>query len=715
MRARCLPILIVLLLLCACSTTRVLRPGEYRLARNSVKIRGKESGVTASDLTSYVRQQANSEVLPGWNPSLIIYNWSDPDKNDWFNNALRTIGTAPVVFNGSQVAASRQNIAKHLNYLGYYNSNVISMIDTLDRTVKVTYFVIPGKRCRIDSIAYKIPQGEFEDEFKADMSDFLVKPGDFLSEKSLEAESVRGASYFRNRGYYDFSKYNYFFEADTLGSRNILTYSIRDYSRNETPDNAHPLRKYHIGKVTMEHSAELPFRESILRDVNTLHPGDLYSEAQVNRSYSRLSSLRLFNSVAVEMQPVDSATVDCRITMGEGKIQGFKLNLEASTNASGLLGVSPNVSFFHKNVFHGGEWLTVGFTGNFQWSPGTDTRAMEFGANLGLSMPRFLGLPYKYFNGSVLPRTELNASLNYQNRPEFLRWIGSMSYGCSGQQGNLFYQLYPLRATVIKVQNMSEDFMESLLRNMALWDSFIDHIDAGVGGQLYWTTDTDLVPQGTYSYVRFIFDSSGFLISRFDPILPISEYGAKTLFGLNYSQYVRGEINIGHTHAFSPNTKLAMRLCAGAGYAYGSSSSMPFEKAFYVGGASSMRGWQARELGPGNDELMDFFTIPSQTGEWKLELGAELRQKLFWKIEGAAFAEVGNVWWYDMLDEGWPASLAADWGLGVRLNLNFILLRLDWGAKVYEPSREIGHRFLTPAQWFSSNGCAFHFGVGYPF
>ena len=282
-----------------------------------------------------------------------------------------------------------------------------------------------------------------------DQENTLVRRGTFLSEKLLEEESVRGASFFRDKGYYDFSKYNYFFEADTLGKSNVLTYSIREYSRNESSENAHPLQKYTIGKVLIEHPVDLPVREKMLREVNIIRPGDTYSESVVNRSYSRLSSLKLFNNVGVEMKPADTTTVDCRITMSDSKIQGFKVNLEASTNASGLLGVSPTVSFFHKNIFHGGEWLTLGFSGNFQWKPGTDTRATEFGVTAGLSLPRFLGLPYRFFNGSVLPRTEFNASLNYQNRPEFTRWIGSLSYGCTGSEKNLYYQIYPLRTTVI--------------------------------------------------------------------------------------------------------------------------------------------------------------------------------------------------------------------------------------------------------------------------
>ena len=145
------------------------------------------------------------------------------------------------------------------------------------------------------------------------------------------------------------------------------------------------------------------------------------------------------------------------------------------------------------------------------------------------------------------------------------------------------------------------------------------------------------------------------------------------------------------------------------------SSALPFEKQFYCGGAGSMRGWQVRSLGPGYDPLEDFFIIPSQTGDMKLELDAEFRFPLFWKLEGALFAEAGNIWRVEDFKGALPGSIAADWGTGLRINLDFILLRLDAGFKVHDPAREAGQRWLNPSSWVGRGNYAIHFGVGYPF
>ena len=139
-----------------------------------------------------------------------------------------------------------------------------------------------------------------------------------------------------------------------------------------------------------------------------------------------------------------------------------------------------------------------------------------------------------------------------------------------------------------------------------------------------------------------------------------------------------------------------------------------------------MRGWQARALGPGFSEKDDAFIIPSQTGDIKLEMNLEYRFKLFWKLEGALFGDVGNVWnlkYEDTLKGQLGAfhlndfyqSLAADWGLGARVNLAFILLRVDFGMKMIDPSRQEGDRLLSPREWVRGGNNAFHFGIGYPF
>ena len=130
-----------------------------------------------------------------------------------------------------------------------------------------------------------------------------------------------------------------------------------------------------------------------------------------------------------------------------------------------------------------------------------------------------------------------------------------------------------------------------------------------------------------------------------------------------------------------------------------------------------MRGWQSRALGPGLSEPNSLFIIPSQTGDMKLEANMEYRFGLFWKIAGALFLDAGNVWMLqpDAALDNFFESIAANWGTGVRVDMDFIVLRIDMGMRLHDPARAAGERWLRPSDWLHRNGYAVHFGVGYPF
>ena len=720
---RLLPALLaVLILAVSCSTTRVIPEGEYRLAKNAIEITNSKK-FDPSSLNQYIKQQPNSTLF-GWNPFMSIYNWADPDKETGMAKFLRKIGTAPVVYSPFAVESTIENIENHLEYIGYYNSKVASDIRVKGRKVAVNYLVHLGKQYPIDSLSYTLPErGTFAEDFRADLPNVGVKVGDYLSESALEDETVRGAAHFRDLGYYDFSKNNYVFEADTISvpGKLFLDMKVNEHSRNDSEENAQPLRKFYIDSVTISHSKDLIFKDKILKDLNTIHPGMMYSESDIRTTYTRLSALKLFSSVGIEVTPTDSNLVNCAINLTQSKLQGFKANLEASTNSSGLMGISPQLSFYHKNIFHGGEWLNLSFMGNFQFMLHDPIRSNEFGVSAGLSFPKFLGLPYSFFSGPNIPRTEINLSYNYQDRPEYTRNIFSTSFGYSGILRKLSYQFYPLQLNVVQLSHMDEIFYETLSRNPFMRYAYQDHFDAGVGGTFYLSSSSEAIPSESYRYLRLTTDLSGNVIGLFKPMMKTDDEGRGLIFGIPYSQYVRAELTLGRTWMFGRGDRqaIATRLLAGAGHSYGNSSVLPFEKQFYAGGANSMRGWQARALGPGMSPMNESFIIPSQTGDMKLEANVEYRFPMFWKVEGALFVDAGNVWTFKQDDpkskfdlDTLGDSIAMDWGLGLRVNLSFLVLRLDAAKKLHDPAVQ---KWLGPDDWQKKGSGAIHFGVGYPF
>ncbi|MDE7407520.1 MAG: outer membrane protein assembly factor, partial [Muribaculaceae bacterium] len=199
--------------------------------------------------------------------------------------------------------------------------------------------------------------------------------------------------------------------------------------------------------------------------------------------------------------------------------------------------------------------------------------------------------------------------------------------------------------------------------------------------------------------------------------------GVYKLFGIQYAQYLKGEVDYMIAHNFTPRTSLALHAGFGLGVPYGNSTMMPFEKRFYAGGANGVRGWGVRTLGPGRydsrNSVLDFI---NQCGDIRIDLNAEYRAKLFWVLEGALFVDAGNVWTirnYENQPNGvfsfksFYKELAWAYGVGVRLNFEYFLLRFDLGMKAYNPAVDQEAWPLMHPRW--KRDAVFHFSVGYPF
>jgi outer membrane protein assembly factor BamA len=749
------PFLLITLIITSCSTVRVIPDNSSRLKENKISL-PKSCDIEMSSLEPYIRQKPNTRFLFGLNPFLAIYNWSN-GKDDGWDKFVKSIGQPPVIYDSTLTARSTENIENHLEYIGYYNSSVTSSSRTKSRKTTVTYSIDPGFRFTIKSIGYDIKDTNVRDYILKDTLGRLLNIGDYLSESLLTTESERIASMMREAGYYNFTSSYIVFKADTSYQtmEAELKLIIENYTRNESDKEAKAHKKYNINRVkiitdynptrrrgdlnelpdslvyngvTISYTGKPNFRPSALLRINRIEPGAPYKESIVNTTYSRLVSLRYFSGVTIQFDDVTSTgesvdepgTVDCTIRLTPSKSQGYKINLEASSNSNNLFGISPAISYYHKNIFKGGEWFNLGLMGNFQSRLNYPVRSTELGISAGLSVPSFLLLPDRIFS-STLPRTEITTSYNYHNRPEFTRNLISVNFGYNWQMGErFFYRLNLVQLSIIKLFNLSSQFYQSL-SDPFLKNAYKNHFDMGAGVTLYYTTDPSPNPKSSYFYLRMANDISGNLLSFFNHSMPKDSTGARTIWRTAYAQYYRGDLTMGYTWKTGDKTSFATRFNLGAGYAYGNSSTIPYEKLFYAGGANSMRGWQARSLGPGSAPVDTTFSIANQTGDIKLELNAEYRFPLFWKLEGALFTDIGNIWNLKA-EPGKEASLfkigdfyktlAFNWGVGARLNLEFLILRLDLGMVTYDPRIKIWN---GPKNWFKKDTYSLQFGVGYPF
>jgi outer membrane protein assembly factor BamA len=705
------PLLLALaaLLACSCAQSYVFAENEYLLSKNKIIVTNSRT-YPKSELSAYLKQTDKANQ----------------------NMGLRWLFAKPVLFDDQLITPSRNGMLRHLEYQGYYNSRIDTAVVRKNHKATVKYIVTLGKQYPVKEITYAIADSTIRQIYEEDTPNHTLKIGDPVSEENLEKEAERIATLLRSKGYYGFSK-NYMFNfADTTAVRDtaLLKVELRNYTRNETPSQARKLTPYTVRNVRYEMPRNMNVRRDFLDNINLIKSGTMYSEELINTTYQRFAGNHIFNTVNISLTPVDSTSqVDCLITLTPSKLQNFEVNMDASTNSSGLIGLTPSFTYNHFNIFHGGEVFTLGFRGNFQFKINDPARSNEYAITAGLKFPRLLLLPFIGSRTPVLPSTDISLAYNYQNRPEYTRYILSGTYGYSWSKSrNLRYSVSFPHLSIIKISDIDHDFYTNLNSNYLQYQ-YQDHFDMGATASVYFTTDATVNPKNSYFYLRGDASSSGLVMSSMNALWNENRRGQKLVWGIPYSQYLRAQVSAVETLRFGRENKMALatRFLAGIGYAYGNSLfSMPLEQMFYAGGANSMRGWQSRTVGPGMAPLDEQFLIYNQVGDMRLEANIEWRFPLFWKLDGALFTDVGNVWNIpkrpDFMDEEYLLSVfsfknlakstAMSWGAGARLDFGLLLIRVDLGIKGYDPEIQ---RWLAPKEWFGKNGFAVHLGIGYPF
>ena len=322
-----------------------------------------------------------------------------------------------------------------------------------------------------------------------------------------------------------------------------------------------------------------------------------------------------------------------------------------------------------------------------------------------------------------MPRTKVELSFNYQDRPYYRRDLSraTWTYSWRSVNGRYNYQIRPIDLNWINVGYLDENFFNSL-RNEYLRQSYQTQAIVGLSASYVYNNQNKNI-NGNATLMRINFESAGNLLNLFERAFSHKvEGGYYNILGVRYSQYVRSDISISRKIVLGEKTALAGRIFAGCGVPYGNSSALPFDRLFYVGGSNSMRGWVARTLGPGNAVVEDT-PYPVQMGDMRLEANLEFRFPIWGMFHGATFLDLGNVWYLGMDKTQVPAEsifhfnrfykqLGFNTGFGLRLDIKFVILRLDWGIQLHNPNNPAGERWIHNFRWKNT---ALNFGVGYPF
>ncbi len=767
-------------MLASCNSVKYVGDGEYLL--DDVEIVSDDKVYKSSDLKSYLRQQPNFKVFGLMKWQLFVYSWSGKNEKKWLNKQLRRIGEAPIILDTTLVEQSVNELRRFYINKGYMNAEVSATIDTSKhKKAVVRYQVVSNTPYRIhdyqiqlddpkiDSIA-KLkapPRSFFHRAFRMYTDDYtsLVKDSALFDRDILDRERQRITNLLRQRGYYAFNRDYLSYLADSSFQRNMvdLEMLLKPFRLQESDgnviDTAH--RQYYIKDVsivtdynplTLEEDTGMrhdtvslgnlhilygkngrSIRSSVLRRSNFIMPGQLYDERTVEQTYASFSTLRALRNVNIrfsEVEENDTMKLNCTILTSPAKLQGVGIDLEG-TNSAGDFGFATSLNYQHRNLFKGSEVFAAKVRGAYEALSSKhegSSNFWEFGAETSIMFPRFL-FPFlnDSFRRKIRATTELKLSYSFQTRPEFKRAIASVNWNYvwqdrSNMQGRHVFKL--LDIDYVHLPTISQSFRDSLPETTLLYN-FTDQFVVGTG---YTYSFNNYNPQNRLRNnhsMRFSFEMAGNLLYGLSKITGAKkdEEGRYELFGINYAQFVKGDVDFSKSIVLDSRNKLAFRVGVGVGYPYGNSKMLPFERSYFSGGANSVRGWSVRSLGPGSMPEDSVKSFAQQVGDIRLDLNLEYRTKLFWKFEMAAFVDAGNIWTFHK-DETRPngnfdfsrfyKEIALSYGLGLRLDFDFFLLRFDTGMKAYNPQQSGKKKWAILHPNFKDN-FAWHFAVGYPF
>ena len=729
-----LTLLTAALLMCGCSATRDLPEDVYMLDRVRVVADGKYKDINPSKLKSYIRQKGNARWFYALKIPLGVYAMAGKDSS-WINRTLRNMGEAPVVYDTLMAQQTCEILRQALQNKGYLDAEVELFLDKKGRKVNAYYVLHPNEPYFVSDfdsdIRDSVIAGLLEDR------KMQIRIGQRFSVDALNSERSEITSFLQDRGYFRFHKEYITYKARRHDEEKKVDVKliVHPYYTAEGKDTLHA--RYDIRNIVYESGAPndtvIHLRRHVLEENTFIEKGKPYSASALQNTYNHFGRLGAVRYTNINFEPVpDTSLLDTRIQIQTNKPSTISFQPEG-TNTAGDLGAAASLTYQNRNLFKGAETFSVQLRGAYEAIRGLEGYKnqdfIEYSIESRLSFPRFI---FPFLSSDVRRRiiatSEVSLTFDSQDRPEFHRRVLSAVWRYNWRpQGHhdsyridlidLNYVFMPWISETFKKEYLDDTTNSNAILRYNYEDLFIMKMGFG------WTYNN-----GRYALKTNV-ETAGNLLNLSSRIFKpeMNENQQYMLFGIAYAQYVKGDFDF-TKQLLSRLSKdqLVFHFGFGIAYPYGNSRILPFEKRYFSGGANSVRGWSVRSLGPGSykdkDGQINFIT---QTGDLKLDLNLEYRTHLFWKFGGALFVDAGNIWTLrDYKDQpggqfqigSFLRDLAVSYGLGVRLNFDYFILRFDLGMKAVNPAyktEEEDHYPLIHPRL--SRDLAFHFAVGLPF
>ena len=648
------------------------------------------------------------------------------------------MGEAPVLFDSTQARLSCSDLQQHLQNEGYLDAQVELWTRNRGKRIDAIYKLSPGQPYYLRSVHYDILDPQIEQLLHlSDSVNQGLRAGQPFSVAALDAERKRITTLLTENGFFRFHKEFIRYEADTTRGGHGVDVTLILNRLRVSEDGADTLHtRYRIDQITYNSGAPedtvIHLRHHVLTENTYLTPGSYYSSSDLQDTYNhfgRLGAVK-YTNITFKEDP-DQALLDCDIQLQTNKPSTLSFQPEG-TNTAGDLGAAVSLTYQNLNLFRGSEKLSVELRGAYEAIRGLEGYRnqdfVEYSMAARLQFPRFI-MPFlsRSIRRSINATSEVSLLYDLQDRPEFHRRVLSAGwrYKWNPMGHHDSYQFDLLDLNYVFMPWISETFRQQYLedvtsRNAILRYNYEDLFITKIGFGFAYNNGRIAVKTNI--------ETSGNLLNLGSHIFGASkdEHDQYRLFNIAFAQYAKGDIDFTRSIRLDYNNQLVLHVGFGVAYPYGNSSVLPFEKRYFSGGPNSVRGWSVRSLGPGSfkghDGAIDFI---NQTGDMKLDLNAEYRAHLFWKLGGALFIDAGNIWTLREYNEqpggqfrleDFPSQLAASYGLGLRFNFDYFIVRFDLGMKAVNPAyKEEDQEHYPLIHPRFSRDYAFHFAVGLPF
>ena len=672
------------------------------------------------------------------------------------NLAMR-LGEPLAIYDSSSEKRTLAKMEQYLHSKGYFNGTVHYEQEEEFKLVTSTYHIEKKDPYVIDSIFFEVQDSAVLNLIQDKWSSSNIVRGTNYEQDKLVRERNRINTHMQNSGYYTFSRQyvNYVVDTSSLGNKKVV---VGIKVRNPSGQSNHKV--YRIDSIHFVTDADLKddylkrdtnylngvsyqffekrYAEKILDWRIFLNKDSVYRKDDVLETQKQLSNMDIFKFINVSHDTTGGQFIT---KIQTSPLKKFQTSSEVGLNVSqGLPGPFLDASIKNRNTFKGLEVMELGGRVGFEGLSGaTETEnpysSLDYGVNLSFTFPQFLfplGQNLKSELGRLNPKTRISFGLNFNYRLEYQRnSINSrLEYLWRNDKKQITHRFSLVDINFINsiiTDGDFEDLLDDLLEQgnnlkLSFEPSFVN--------SMWYTATYNLNdyrnkrrPSG---YLRYRIETGGNTATWYEE--------RANRDGIELYQFTKGSIDFRRNIPINSQVSIAYRIRTGVAVPYGKNQTLPYEKFYFAGGSNSIRAWEPRRLGPGSflpiDSLGNYNNNIEMPAEIILESGIELRHRLFGFVQGAIFVDAGNSW--TLREEStrpgsnfefnrFLSEIALGAGYGVRLDLSFLILRLDAAWKIIDPGKfsnnvEVPDRGIFELPDYPGySRLVWNLGIGYPF